>query len=375
MASLARSRGEILAVTKSILDLVNKRQKLSLAVSKDKELLGEAIANPEVEKRLLAEAREYARSIQLNEQLASSLVSDLIRYSKLAQATEVYRRQIRNFLELKKIHEVSIVGAGRMGCWFAKYFRSLEAKVFFYDEKPERAKSRASEITAGFLDSLEKVVEADLVIISVPISKTPKVVREISKVAHGNPRKPILLEISSVKSELAASGLFDQELTSDGFLPLFSIHPLFGAAAHPYEANTIIQSSPKDTTLMRGLFPQFVVISLDWKDHDQLMSLILTLPHVLALAFAGAIRLEGDRWPNLVSLNAPSFTHLLDLSRKVLNEDPDVYFEIQASNPNSKLAISELMKSLLQVEKSLKNRPEFLELFRLARHRVDALDK
>jgi len=80
-ASLAKSREEIREITKSILDLANARQKLSLQVSRDKVLLGEAIANPEIERELLTESIEYSKSIGLDEEFARDLVLELMRFS------------------------------------------------------------------------------------------------------------------------------------------------------------------------------------------------------------------------------------------------------------------------------------------------------
>ena len=193
--SLAKSREEIRSITKAILDLANARQRLSLAVSRDKILLGQPITNPDVEKKLLAESGEYAKSIGLDEDFARSLVEELIKFSKLAQSADVYQQKIQKFLESRKIKTVSIVGAGRMGIWFAKYFMDLSLQVFVYDEKQGRAKEAAHESGFGYFDSLNTTVETDLIIISVPITKTPELIREISRLAEENARVPIVVEI------------------------------------------------------------------------------------------------------------------------------------------------------------------------------------
>jgi prephenate dehydrogenase/chorismate mutase len=371
-ASLGRSREEIRSITKSILDLAKARQELSLVVSRNKVLLGQGITNPEVERKLLAEMRAYAKNIELDEDLAYSLVSELIRFSKLAQSQEIYRRQIEKFLESRKIKAISIVGSGRMGSWFAKYFQGLSVDVFLYDEIPNKAREKAQDLGVGFIESLDTAIKTDLVIISIPISKTPKLIRDISKFA-GSSKAPILVEISSVKNEMGLSGLLNE--ASNVKLPVYSIHPLFGRSAQPFDSNSLIQSFPKDTTLLRGLFPQFSIVSLDWKEHDLLMSRFLTHPHILALVFADALNIERSLWAPGLSLNGPSYLHMLELSRKVLSEDPEIYYEIQASNPYSKQAIADLMHSLLKVEKALDSRSEFVEFFEKARKKIDALDK
>jgi prephenate dehydrogenase/chorismate mutase len=373
-ASLAKTREEIRAITKSILDLAKARQKLSLVVSGYKDLLGQPITNRGVEEKLLADSADYAKSIGLDENLALSMVQDLIRYSKFAQAKEVYGSSIRKFLDSINIKTVSIVGSGRMGTWFAKYFGDLSLEVILYDQKPERAKGRARNLGVGFADNLEAVIMSDLIIVSVPISKTLELVSEISKLANANSRAPIVIEISSVKNEVGLSGLLDEN-TEDNKIRLYSIHPLFGSSAYTFDQNTFVQSSPKDTSLMRGLFPQAIIVSLDWREHDRLMAIFLTLPHALALIFADTLLNHKKLLSQEVNLTAPSFHHMLELSNRVLGEEPEVYFEIQATNPNSNLAISDLMNSLLKIEKAIKNRSEFVAMFDQAGSAVDALSK
>ena len=90
---------------------------------------------------------DYSRRIGLDEELGAKTVRTLIEYSKLAQ-TEVYHRQnIRQFLAAQKIERVSIVGAGRMGGWFARYFSHLENPTLIYDHNAEKARSLAKQLS------------------------------------------------------------------------------------------------------------------------------------------------------------------------------------------------------------------------------------
>ncbi len=369
-ASLTKSREEIWRITKEILDLANARQKVSLQISRDKVLLGHSIANPEVEKKLLFESINYAKSVGLDENLARALALDLIKFSKIAQSTDVYKDRIKEFLASRKIMNVSIVGAGRMGAWFAKYFQELSVKVFFYDERLEKARDKAEELGVQYFETLEKVVKSDLVIVSVPISTTPKLIRQLSEWANGSSDALNIMEISSVKNEMGLSGLLEERAMNEK-IALYSVHPLFGSSSLPFEMNSIIQSFPKDTAFITGLFPHFTIVFLDWKEHDRLMGVFLTLPHTLALVFADVARSEGKFFQKSLGLNAPSYQHMLELSRKVLSEDPEIYFEIQASNPNSKSVLSDLKNSLLRMEKVLKSRSEYVEFFEKARHEID----
>jgi prephenate dehydrogenase/chorismate mutase len=370
--SLTKSREEIRIITRSILDLVNARQKASLQVSGNKELLGASIANPEVERRVIADAIEHAKAIGLDEDLAKGIVEELIKYSKLIQAEDVYKRQTQKFLEERKIRLISIVGAGRMGTWFARYFRDLSAKVSLYDERKSKAKEKALELGVNHVEELDALSESDLVIISAPISKTPAIVRDLFNYKKARPLQ--IIEVSSVKSEMGSAGLLNEESQNHGSI-LYSIHPLFGGLAKSYEQNCLIQTFPKDTTLIRGLFPHFTIVSLDWRQHDTLMGVFLTLPHALALVFADAIPEDWELWKSAAGLSSPSYLRMLELSKKVFSEDPEIYFEIQASNPNSKEMLANAVNALLKIEKALKSRADFVQFFGEAKRSIDQLDE
>ncbi len=363
--SLPELRAEIRELTKSILALVEARQTLSLQIAEIKSSAGEKIENTQVEQDLVASLSEYSQRIGLDPELGKNIVQLLIEYSKIAQTGSTFRKKIQAFLEAEKIRTVSIVGAGRMGTWFAKYFGALGLPVTLYDEDLGRAKSIALEHSFAYAEELAALDASDLIVVAVPIVNAPGIIREISRIIAQKISKKIrILEISSVKSELAKSGLDKDSFQN---MELYSVHPLFGAGANMYARNSILQVAPEDPRLVKGLFPHYYVESLNWKAHDELMASLLTIPHSLALVFADLLvernRAEGRNF----SMKTPSFSHMLELSRRVLGENPEVYFEIEAANPNTDRALSDLLASINKLRKSLESREEFISFFTAAR--------
>jgi prephenate dehydrogenase/chorismate mutase len=362
--SLDIHREEIQNITKSILDLALARQAVATEIADTKKFLGQSIENKEVEKRLLSSMIDYANSIGLNSDLARTIINDLIRYSKLVQSENIHKEKIQLFLKSKKISKVAVVGAGRMGGWFAKYFQDLGVEVFLYDDLQEKSRSLAKQIHAEPLDNIDKVTNSDLIVISIPISKTPSLIQYLSEYGRKKLSKSLdVIEISSVKNGMENSGLFEKGPSRKTKLSLYSVHPLFGASAQAFERNSIIQVYPTDTSFLSGLFPQANVIFLDSKDHDRLMGLFLTLPHALALAFADLVLAPEELRNSIRNLSGPSFSHMLELSKRTLSENPEVYFEIQASNPYSNTVLSELISSVSKIQKTLKHRSDFEGFF------------
>jgi prephenate dehydrogenase/chorismate mutase len=375
--SLSELRGEIRELTKSILALVEARQTLSLGVAEIKKKNRDSIENLRVEDELVDSMVDYSSRIGLDPELGGKMVHTLIESSKLVQTEAYYKQSIQRFLESENIRKISIVGAGRMGAWFAKYFRQLDVAVLIYDKDREKAKKKAREISSDLGKNLDDVVGSDLVVLAVPIAKTPGVILELSKAfgSRGSTTKLKIMEISSVKSELAEAGLINDSSKNplkNEMVELYSIHPLFGAGANEYGKNTILQVYPQTPNLVQGIFPHYSIVTLDWETHDRLMGLFLSVPHTLALIFAYLLS-ENDLGQGRGSeMKSPSFTHMLELSRRVVGENPEVYFEIEASNPFTTKVLKDLGSSLRKLNKSLNSREEFIEFFEKARRAIDS---
>ena len=63
---------------------------------------------------------------------------------------------------------------------------------------------------------------------------------------------------------------------------------------------------------------------------------------------------------------------MMELSKRTLSEDPDVYFEIQASNPNSNAIISDLISSVRKFQKILVSRSDFEGFFQETKSNIES---
>jgi prephenate dehydrogenase/chorismate mutase len=353
-------RAEIREITKSMLDLALARQKLAQRIAKVKGFSGFAIEDRKVEGTLSSEMINYARSLGLDSDLAAKILSILIEYSKIAQRREIFLPSIRSYLRASKISTVSIFGAGRMGGWFAGYFSEAGARVILFDENSKFAKKRARELGCRFTNDFKRAVKSNLLFVAVPISSTPSLIARISGGLESRSGPTRIIEISSVKTSLD-----NLQPKLDPRVKLFSIHPLFGPLANRFAENSLVQIG-RDSGLIAGIFPHFRIFQMSIKDHDRLMATLLTIPHMHALSFAGVV--SKKRIPK--NIRSPSFDHLLELSRRILGESARVYYEIQASNPFAKSAISETSSSMRRLQSLLKNRRAFEKFFSEAKRSI-----
>jgi prephenate dehydrogenase/chorismate mutase len=342
-------RKEISNLTLSVLKLLKNRQDIVQKVARIKESENLPVEDLAVEKRLRSRVIESAKRIALDETLASRVFDALLDSSKNAQRREMNREKIISFLQKNKIETVSIVGAGRMGGWFAGYFKELQRDVTLTDSKTSLAKLMAKKLGCRFA---RKANGADLVVVAVPISQTRQ---EIKKLQERKLAKAII-EISSIKGKGFPRSSGDK-------IPILSIHPMFGSSAQYFGDNCMVfiqeadQNSMFQKNFVKQLFPQFQIVRLTARAHDKQMALTLSLPHTLALAF-GDVLLRDSNLIGSKKITSQSFSAMKELATKVFSENSKVYFEIQSENEFSSRVLRHLGQAVRSLSDFFKNENE-----------------
>ena len=94
-------------------------------------------------------------------------------------------------------------------------------------------------------------------------------------------------------------------------------------------------------------------------EHDQYMARVLGLPHAANLVFGRAMREQGMSLAALSHLGGPTFVKQLAVTREVVGENKDLYYEIQRLNPNTKQMLDVLRRSLEEFEQAVAAREAF----------------
>ncbi|MEM3518193.1 MAG: prephenate dehydrogenase/arogenate dehydrogenase family protein [Nitrososphaerales archaeon] len=250
--------------------------------------------------------------------------------------------------------KVTIIGgAGRMGLWFARYFKSNDHIVTISDIE-EKARIIAEKEGFLFVESnLDAVKDADLIIISVNIESVPKVIKEIEQ----NLKKgSIVAEISSIKAHIinALINLAKKDVTT------LSIHPFFGPGARTLKGKKIavipIKDLKKEVNLVRKLFPKAIVDTIGAEEHDKIMALTLSLPHFLNIVFAST--LSNEDMNNLRRFAGPSFTLQLILAESMLTEKPNIYASIQIMNKYTYQCLERLLKEARTLKEIIRHKKQ-----------------
>jgi prephenate dehydrogenase len=245
--------------------------------------------------------------------------------------------------------KVGIVGGtGRMGSWFADLLEGAGSEVFRV--------GRRTELTAA-----EIARECDVVVISVPVADTVKVIREIGPLVAED---GLLMDLTSVKqAPLEAMLKYSQS-------QVLGVHPLFGPEVKSNSAMRVVVVPGRGEIGQRWISDIFLrtgfrVTVLDAEKHDRMMGLIQGANHFSTLAFALCISRCGIELEDLVNGSTQTFCQRLDRIRSMMDQPAGLFGSLLMDNPAAGEFIEQYLESvdrLIQITRD-GDRQAFEKLF------------
>ncbi len=318
-ARLEQHRRDIEALDRRILHLVCERLELARQIGDLKRSCGVPLRNFQVETQVHRRFEDACADLGLDPGLGHGLALFLIERAVEEQAALMDGDYHGDHLEA-----VVIGGKGGMGSWIATFLAGQGHRVTVLDPAP--SVSPFAEIT----DLSHGVAEADLVVVAVPMGVTRSVLEDVAEI---DPRG-VVAEMCSLKGHLQPAM---QRLRSGG-LRLVSFHPMFGPEVRMLSGRTIVfctEADSKDLALVRGLFEgtSAELVEVDIAEHDRRIASVLGLTHLSNLAFARALMGLQARASDLAEVAGETYNKQLGTTREVTEENPELYFQIQALNP------------------------------------------
>ena len=80
-------------------------------------------------------------------------------------------------------------------------------------------------------------------------------------------------------------------------------------------------------------------------EHDKLMAYVQVLSHFTELALAEALKNSGIKINDFLKYHSPAYRLKLDMMGRILNQDPNLYAQIQIQNPKSLKVMKEFLES------------------------------
>lgn len=316
--TLDELRKRLSEVDRELIAVVAERQKIVAQIGAHKIRNAVPTRDYEREREVLKGAREQARGLGLDPELAEEIMQLLIRSSLTHQ--EQSRVAAQTSGAGKRV--LIIGGAGKMGHWFAQFLSSQGFAVEVADPAGDTPFARRADWRDGALDH-------DIIVVATPMKIAAEVLAELAD------RRPagLIVDIGSLKSPLRA-GL--TKLVAAG-CKVTSIHPMFGPDTRLLSGRHVIfvdLGVPAATREARELFDSTMAerLTMSLDEHDRLMAYVLGLSHALNLVFFTALAESGELVPRLQKMSSTTFDAQLKVASLVARDNPHLYFEIQALN-------------------------------------------
>jgi prephenate dehydrogenase len=241
-----------------------------------------------------------------------------------------------------------IGGTGRMGSWFADLLERRGSKVFRVGRKTEVTPAEAAQ-------------QCDVVVISVPVGRTVKVIQEIGPLVSED---ALLMDLTSIKKApveamleyssaevVGAHPLFGPDITSNSELRL-AICPGRGKSGLDWLLGVL-----KDADLG--------VTILSPEEHDHMMGLVQGVNHFSTLTLALFISRSGLKFEDLVNCSTQTFRQRLDRIKSIIEQPAELFGSLMMDNPPAEEFIGQYLEAardLIKITKA-KDRKIFEKTF------------
>ena len=329
---LEQHRRDIETLDRRVLHLVRERLDLARQIGDLKRSCGVPLRNFQVEAQVHRRFEDACADLGLDPSLGHDLALFLIE-----RAVEEQAALMDSDYQGDQLSVLVVGGKGGMGSWIAKFLAGQGHRVSILDPAPSESPFLEIE------DLSEGTAEADLVVAAVPMDEMEDVLEEIAAVQP----QGVVAEMCSLKGHLQPTM---QRLRADG-MRLVSFHPMFGPDLRMLSGRTIVFCSganPADLALVRGLFEDTSagLVEMDIAEHDRRIALVLGLTHLSNLAYARALMGSRARAEDLAQVAGETYTKQLGTTREVIEENPELYFQIQSLNPITEEVADGLMSAV-----------------------------
>ncbi len=225
----------------------------------------------------------------------------------------------------------AVLGAGKMGVWYAKYCKAKGDTVVLAARNKAQFEKLGDELGVETADFPTAVKGADRVIICVSISSLEEVIKKIAPSIH---KGQAIMDICSIKQypvEVMHKYLKDALV--------LGTHPVFGPGSNgvAHKAYVLTPTNSEEEAYAEE-FKKWLekedahVFIMTPEKHDELMSIILGFSHFVGLAVCETL-IEQPAFKESKTLAGTTYRMLFTLAESVAQETPDLYANVQTKVP------------------------------------------
>ena len=337
--SLEDLRRQLDGIDERLVQLIAERQATVRSISDIKRSASVPLRDYGREREVLQRARDNADKAGVSGDVAEDLLRTLIRYSLTQQ------EQSRVVEHRAGIGQRALVigGAGKMGAWFARFLYSQGYDIEIADPNAAPAETVIDDWHSSDLSH-------DYIIVATPLGLTNQVLHQLAQ------RKPsgVVFDLGSLKTPLT-TGL---EALRDAGVRVTSVHPMFGPDVQLLSGRHLIFIDMGNRDALeraRDLFAPTMAVQaiMSLQEHDRLIAYVLGLSHAVNIAFITALKNSKESAPRLTELSSTTFDAQFDMARRVVNESPQLYFEIQKLNAFGQESLDALLMAVQTIRQTV----------------------
>ncbi|MDC0506063.1 prephenate dehydrogenase/arogenate dehydrogenase family protein [Candidatus Gracilibacteria bacterium] len=234
--------------------------------------------------------------------------------------------------KLEQVNNITVIGGeGSFGRHLIPHLQSITAQVTSISQGD------------GEIEKSDKIGNADAIIISVPISHTVDVTRDLAGYALEN---KLVIDVSGLKSNTVP------ELERLVAAEKVSIHPMFLPNLESFQGKNILevldQGGEKWEEMKQFLLREGInFTAMTPQEHDVKMGYIQNVPHILTLLFNQTITSVGGDTNDLSKLSTPNVELLNLMTGRVLSNSGSTFGEMMMHNDALKDYILPMMQRKL----------------------------
>ncbi|MBD3164906.1 prephenate dehydrogenase/arogenate dehydrogenase family protein [Candidatus Woesearchaeota archaeon] len=221
-----------------------------------------------------------------------------------------------------------IGGTGLMGRWFERFFTSRGYDVLIASRKTE-------------LSIEDCARQSDVVIISVPIDAAIDVIKKTAPLMK---RGGLLMDFTSVKKEPVDAMLKYSQCEVVG------AHPMFGPGVDSLMNQTVILCPARGSSWLKRIEKIFLQAGAKLKVttpeyHDKMMSVIQGVIHFSSITISHVLKELDIDIAECQEFSSPVYKLRMDMVGRILNQDGQLYGNIEISNPQTTKALKAYLKT------------------------------
>lgn len=246
---------------------------------------------------------------------------------------------------LKKKRTLGIIGVGQFTKFFIPYLKPYFSEVFISSRNDKS--DIAKRLGVKFVSKVE-ASKQDIVLLSMPISETESVLKEIGKSVRKN---ALVMDVCSVK--IYPIKLMKKLLPKD--TKIIGTHPLFGPQSGKHgikDLEIVICPVRTDLVSLNQIISMFrrmglkTILTIPQK-HDRIMANTQALTHFFAKGVVSTIKsMEFE-------ISTPSARKLFNIINDVKDDSPILFRDIETLNPYAKNMRKNLINNLNKLNNNL----------------------